>query len=113
MSEPDDKKVKELLDSATRADLERWFGLPSYEQLAERGVQPPPPAEDPEFAAIRNRRDEAIASVDPAMVEWHRRRTTPPPDGIAQVWKLSVAGSKRTSVFGRTPDSLYQTARFR
>jgi hypothetical protein len=40
-------------------------------------------------------------------------RTTPPPDGIAQVWNVSVDGSKRTNVFGRTPDSLYQTARFR
>src|SRR5918912_71707 len=36
-------------------------------------------------------------------------RTTPPPDGIAQVWNFSVFGSKRTIVFGFTPDSLYQT----
>src|SRR5258705_10110959 len=36
-------------------------------------------------------------------------RTTPPPAGITQVWNFSVLGSKRTSVFGRTPDSLYQT----
>ena len=36
-------------------------------------------------------------------------RTTPPPDGITQVWKSSVSVSKRTSVFGRTDDSLYQT----
>ena len=28
-----------------------------------------------------------------------------PPDGIAQLWKVSVAGSKRTSASGRTPDS--------
>src|SRR5207302_9571425 len=35
-------------------------------------------------------------------------RTTPPPDGIFQVWNFSVFGSKRTSVFGSTPDSLYQ-----
>ena len=35
-------------------------------------------------------------------------RTTPPPDGIAQVWNFSVFGSKRTRVFGLTPDSLYQ-----
>ena len=36
-------------------------------------------------------------------------RTTPPPEGIVQVWNFSVAGSKRTSVLGRTPASLYQT----
>src|SRR6266566_2496819 len=35
-------------------------------------------------------------------------RTTPPPEGIAQVWNFSVFGSKRTIVFGFTPDSLYQ-----
>src|SRR5919199_6214798 len=35
-------------------------------------------------------------------------RTTPPPDGIAQVWNFSVFGSNRTTVFGFTPDSLYQ-----
>ncbi|TMQ10742.1 MAG: hypothetical protein E6J90_24930 [Deltaproteobacteria bacterium] len=78
MSEPEDKKVKELLDAATRAELEKWFGLPSYEQLAERRVEPPPPDEDPEFAVIRKRRDDAIAAVDPAMVEAHRRRVEPP-----------------------------------
>ena len=37
-------------------------------------------------------------------------RTTPPPAGIAQVWNFSVLGSKRTSVFGFTFDSLYQMA---
>src|SRR5207302_9577498 len=35
-------------------------------------------------------------------------RTTPPPDGIAQVWNFSVLGSNRTRVFGFTWDSLYQ-----
>jgi hypothetical protein len=36
--------------------------------------------------------------------------TTPPPDGMVQVWNFSVYGSKRTRVLGRTADSLYQTA---
>ena len=35
-------------------------------------------------------------------------RTTPPPPGMIHVWKVSVFGSKRTIVFGRTADSLYQ-----
>jgi putative membrane protein len=38
-------------------------------------------------------------------------RTMPPPEGIAHVWNRCVCGSKRTSVFGRTPDSLYHTNR--
>src|SRR3954452_22322076 len=36
-------------------------------------------------------------------------RTTMPPEGMIQLWNFSVFGSKRTSVFGLTPDSLYQT----
>ncbi|HET9621396.1 MAG TPA: hypothetical protein VFP84_08530 [Kofleriaceae bacterium] len=78
-----DKKVKELLDAGTRADLERWFGLPSFEELAERGVKPAePPPEDPEMLEVRKKRAEALAAVDPALVEAHRRRTEPPPDLI-------------------------------
>jgi hypothetical protein len=79
----DDKKVKELLDAATRAELERWFGLPSFEQLAEQGIKPaPPPPEDPEIAAVLKRRAEALAAVDPALLEAHRRRVEPPADLI-------------------------------
>lgn len=37
-------------------------------------------------------------------------RTTPPPDGISALLKLSDLGSNLTSVFGLTPDSLYQTS---
>jgi hypothetical protein len=86
----DDKKVKDLIDSATRDDLERWFGLPSYEALADRGIHPaaPPAAEvDPKFAERRKRQDAALAAIDPALVEAHRRRTDsgaelikPPPE---------------------------------
>src|SRR3989441_4864900 len=31
-----------------------------------------------------------------------------PPPGIAQLWNFVVLGSKRTTVFGVVPDSLYQ-----
>jgi len=72
----DDKKVKELIDAATRAELEKWFGLPSFEQLAEQGVKPAPP-EDPETTALLKRRAEAVAAIDPAFVEAHRRRVEP------------------------------------
>ena len=70
----DDKKVKDLLDAATQADLERWFGLPSFEQLAEQGRTPAPPNEDPEFAERRKRQDEALAAVDPAWLDAFDRR---------------------------------------
>jgi hypothetical protein len=74
-----DQTVKELIDGSTRADLERWFGLPSYEALAEQGVHPEPPPEDPKLAERRKRQDTALAAIDPALVEAHRRRT----DGLA------------------------------
>src|SRR5437763_16087040 len=35
-------------------------------------------------------------------------RTMLPPPGIAQLWNLPALGSKRTTVFGVVPDSLYQ-----
>jgi hypothetical protein len=74
MPDNDDKTVKELIDEATRADLERWFGLPSFQQLAEQQQAPAKPAEDPEWTAFRKRRAEALAAVDPDMLEAHRRR---------------------------------------
>src|SRR5687768_12485819 len=77
----DDKKVKELIDAATRAELEKWFGLPSFDQLEEQQKEAPP-EEDPDVVARREAREKAIAAVDPAMLEAHRRRTDPPDDLI-------------------------------
>lgn len=86
----DDKKVKDLIDEATRADLERWFALPSFQQLAEQGKAPEPPPDDPEFAAVRKRRAEALAAIDPALLEAHRRRVEPPPDLIKFVASIEL-----------------------
>jgi hypothetical protein len=71
MTDDDDRKVKEVLDAATQADLERWFGLPSFQQLADQGVTPQPPAieEDLELAAVIERRDKALAAVDPILLD--------------------------------------------
>ena len=75
MADNDDKTVKELIDAGTRADLERWFGLPSFQQLAEQQqAAPQRPTENPEWAAARKRRAEAVAAVDTNLVEAHRRR---------------------------------------
>ncbi len=67
--------VKQLLDAKTIAELERWFGLPSFQELADRGESPPPEEEDPDLVAVREQRAKAIAAVDPELVEAHRRRT--------------------------------------
>lgn len=71
----DDRKVRDLLDPQTRADLERWFSLPSFEQLADDG-KPAEPVEDPEIAAVRERREQAIAAVDPGLFAAHVARMT-------------------------------------
>jgi hypothetical protein len=78
----DDKKVKDLLDGGTRADLERWFGLQSFEALAEQGIRAEPPVADPEVVARRKRQDEALAAIDPALLERHRRRVAAMSDPI-------------------------------
>jgi hypothetical protein len=62
----DDRKVKQLLDAETQADLARWFTLPSFTELAE---QPKPQAViDEEMQAVIDRRDKALANVDPAFL---------------------------------------------
>lgn len=67
-----DRTVKEMLDASTLADLERWFGLPSFQEVAER--KPAEPELDPEVEAVREQRAKAIAAIDPALVEAHRHR---------------------------------------
>jgi hypothetical protein len=75
MPDDDDKTVKQMIDAATRAELERWFGLPSFDQLAEQGVV----VEDPEDAEYRERRARAAAAVDPALLEaMHQRNEVRP-----------------------------------
>jgi hypothetical protein len=69
-TDDDDRKVKDLLDPATEADLARWFGMPSFDQLAEQK----PEVVDEEMQAVIARRDKALASVDPAFVERLRVR---------------------------------------
>jgi len=86
----DDKKVKDLLDSGTRADLERWFGMQSFQALAEQGIQPQPRTDDPEVVARRKRQDEALAAVDPALLERHRRRIAAMSDPIKPLPQIAV-----------------------
>jgi len=80
----DDKRVKELLGAATQADLERWFGLPSFEQLAEEGKPVAPSGEDPEVVEVRKRRDAAMAAVDPALLAQILYRTEQHPETLIE-----------------------------
>lgn len=87
-SDPDDKTVKELIDAATRAELEKWFGLPSFQQVDEQKAAEP--EEDPDIVAVRERRQKAIEAVDPAMLEAHRRRTEPRDDLLTFKMELEL-----------------------
>ena len=67
-ADDDDKKVKDVLDAVTLAELQKWFALPTFEQAAEQ--QPAEPREtDAEMIAARERRDKALAAVDPALLD--------------------------------------------
>ncbi len=66
-TDDEDPKVKQLLDPATQADLARWFSLPSFQQVAEQPAALP--VIDEEMKAAIERRDKALANVDPALVE--------------------------------------------
>ncbi len=89
---PPDPKVKELLDrdpgkplkdvvgEATAAELERWFGLPTYQQVEEGEVKLA--EEDPDMVAVRERRAKAIESVSPALLEAIGLRTDNPKDDL-------------------------------
>lgn len=75
-----DKPLEEFVDAKTAAELERWFGLPSFQQVEEGEVKLS--SEDPDVAAVRERRAKAMAAVDPALLEAHRKRTDAPDDLI-------------------------------
>lgn len=83
-----DPKVKELLgrplqdvvDEITAKELERWFGLPSFEEAAEAEAKAPP--EDPEMVEVRERRKQALAAVDPKLLESIDARTNMPPEKL-------------------------------
>src|SRR5213596_1341835 len=78
VDDDDDPKVKDLIAAAkagdanidpdTAADLARWFGLPSYQQVAEGEVAPAAPL-DPELAARREVMERALAAIDPALCD--------------------------------------------
>lgn len=68
MSEDDERKAKDaVIDPAMRAELERWFGLPSFGDVEARGAT----VEDPGLKAAREAYERALAAVDPALVARH------------------------------------------
>ena len=88
-----DPKVKELVerdpsqpldqfvDAATAAQLERWFGLPSFAQV-EAGEVEVDDDLDPEIVAVRERRLRVAQDIDPVLLAAIEQRHTPPDDLI-------------------------------
>jgi len=91
MPEDDPVKVKQLLewatkkslgqavedppaiDATTRQQLEAWFGVPSFTALADAGTPVAPPI-DPDMELVQQRREAALAAIDPRLLEAHRAR---------------------------------------
>lgn len=61
------KPLADVVDAVTAAELERWFGLPSFEQAAESAAAKP---EDPEIVAVRERRAKVLELIDPTLLAW-------------------------------------------
>ncbi len=73
------KPLEQVVDEVTAAALARWFSLPSFTQVEEGEVELA--AEDPEVAAVRERRQQLLEHVDPALLEAHRVR-------VESAWEL-------------------------
>lgn len=77
------KPLEEFIDAATAAELARWFGLPSFEQVGDQLEAQPSssaPTEDPDVLRVREKRANAIAAVDPGLLEALRLRAEGPKD---------------------------------
>jgi hypothetical protein len=101
----DDPTVKELLDGgtvaldpATQAELERWFGMPSADQLADEGKQPGP-AEDAEMAKVIERRNRALAAVDTTLLDALGARTEVRADPIVFKPSIELALEQQVALF--------------
>src|SRR5262245_51748765 len=86
MAPDDEPKVKDLLagasldsvvDAATQRELERWFQLPSFQEVAETTGD-----QHPEIAEVRERRARVSAEVDPVLLEMIRVRTEVTPETL-------------------------------
>jgi hypothetical protein len=109
--ENDDRKAKQVVDAATQQDLERWFGLPSFTQLGEEGkqAQAPTPDIDPEMAKVIERRDKALAHVDPVFLDEIFARHDAKPEDVLVFEKIIDVRVAETD-FGAVDEQLVQRA---
>jgi len=107
----DDRKARDVIDADTQRDLERWFGLPSFTQLGEEGKQAQLPTSgiDPEMAAVIERRDKALANVDPVFLESIYARHGDEPEDIL-VFEKTIDVRVAETDFGALDEQLVQRA---
>ncbi|MBP6630156.1 MAG: hypothetical protein KBG28_28230 [Kofleriaceae bacterium] len=90
--QPDEPRARDLgaddVDPITTSQLERWFGLPSFAELAEQASPRDQADEDPQLAAQRR---QILAAVDPALVEVLARRGARRSVGTLEVQELTRA----------------------
>lgn len=79
-----DQKVKALVEDPTMiAQLEAWFGRPSFAQVEAGEVSAPAgEAIDPEVQALQDRRKRVLDEVDKKLLASIESRITPPDDLI-------------------------------
>ena len=110
--ETDDRKAKEVIDASTQRDLERWFGLPSFTQLSEEGktASPGPTADiDPEVAAVIERREKALANIDPRFLESIYARHGDDPEAIL-VFEKTIDVRVAEKDFGAVDEAFVERA---
>ena len=74
------QQLDEVVDEATRKELERWFGMPSAEAL---DAEPPKP-KDRDLEEAKKRRAWAIEAVDPALLAQIEARIADRSDQLVQ-----------------------------
>jgi len=107
--QPDEPRVRDLLaggsrgaveDPQTIAQLEAWFGLPSFDQLEERAAAAPP---EPSVAEqIQRRRAEALAHIDPALFARLDRQAQRAAHSRVRLFERPWDADRRLTIFDET-----------
>jgi hypothetical protein len=79
--------LDDVVDAATQAELQKWFQLPSFQEVAETEGAPV----DAELEEVKQRRAKAMAAVDPALLESiHARVEARPETLLRHTWHLDI-----------------------
>ncbi|HEY6035104.1 MAG TPA: hypothetical protein VIV58_12610 [Kofleriaceae bacterium] len=78
--------LDDVVDAATQAELQRWFALPSFEQVEQQAAPV-----DAELEEAKERRAKATAAVDPGLLASIHHRTEVQPETLLRyTWHLDI-----------------------